>query len=382
MKQFKFLENVLNFESAGGANVISVYLNTEPNETGKKDHDVFLRKQISEHGAVIPEDSPERQAYDAAVEKITSFVEKIDNSTRGVAVYVTVGSDELFEAFEFAVPFEENLFDIAGRPHLYPVIRLIEQHPPFLVVAADTNKAHIYAFKRGHTLDRQDITNQTTSRSEAGGWSQMRYQRRIDGFHQAHAKEVITEVEKIVRDEKIDQVVLCGDESVIIPMLKEELSKELSEKIVGTLSHNVDTPESEIMEAASALLREKDAELDREKIAGLVEQDYDRGLGVTGVETTLTALLNGQVQEMYIVSDIQSIRYNRNDIRQVLAEYQPGEDSELPDPREATMLIDELLRRAATTADRIRFIEDTELLATAGGVGALLRYQAKGVTNL
>jgi peptide subunit release factor 1 (eRF1) len=381
MKQFSFLDQVLNFEPNGGQ-VISLYLNTEPNETGKKDFDVFLRKQISEHGAVIPEESPERQAYDAAVEKINSFVDKIDNSTRGVALFVTAGSDELFKGFEFQVPFQEDIFEVSNRPYVYPVVRLIEQNPPFVVVAADTNKAYIYAFKRGHTLDVQSISNPTLSRTEAGGWSQMRYQRRIDGFHQAHAKEVIGEVEKLVRDEDIDQVVLCGDESVIIPMLKQELSKELSEKVRATITHNVDTPESEIYEAATEVLRETDAKLDQEKITALMEQNYDRGLGVTGVETTLTALLNGQVLELYISADPQSINFNRNDVRQVLIQYQPGEDTELPDPREKSLVIDEMLRRAATSADRIRFIENADLLATAGGVGALLRYQAKGVTNL
>ena len=381
MQQFTFLDKVLNFEP-NGDQVISVYLNTEPNENGQKIFDVFLRKQIAEHGAVIPEDTPERQAYDAAVEKINTFVEKIDNSTRGVAIFTTAGSDELFQGFEFAVPFQEYSFEISNRPHVYPIVRLVEQNPPFVVVAADTNKAYIYAFKRGHTLDVQAISNPTLSRTEAGGWSQMRYQRRIDGFHQAHAKEVIGEVEKLVRDEGIDQVVLCGDESVIIPMLKQELSKEMTEKVRAVITHNVDTPENELLEAASAALKEQDAELDKEKIAALMEQNYDRGLGVTGVETTLTALLNGQVQELYISADTQSIHYSRNEVKQVLIDYQPGEDTELPDPREHSLVVDELLRRAAMSADRIRFIEDTDLLATAGGVGALLRYQAKGVTNL
>ncbi|MFN6964344.1 MAG: Vms1/Ankzf1 family peptidyl-tRNA hydrolase [Pyrinomonadaceae bacterium] len=382
MKQFSFLKSVLQFEPSPGSKVVSVYLNTEANENGKKVHDVFLRKQIAEHGAVMQEDSPERASFDAAVEKINSFVDKIDASTRGVAVFAAAGSDELFEAFEFAVPFESDVFEIADRPYIRPIVQLVEQDPPFAVVAADSNKAHIYVFKRGHTIDRQKISNETLSRTEAGGWSQMRYQRRIDGFHQAHAKEVVAEVEKLVRDEGIDRVVLCGDEAVIIPMLRSELSKELSEKVVGTLSHNIDTPENELAQAAAELLRSHDAEEDKAMIAQLVEQDYDRGRGVTGVETTLTALLNGQVQELYMSASPEAVRYNRNEVRQVIAEYQPGEDSELPDPREARMVIDELLRRAAQTADRIRFIEDPELLAAAGGVGALLRYQAKGVTNL
>lgn len=381
MQQFSFLDKVLNYEPDGGK-IISVYLNTEPNENGQKIFDVFLRKQIEEHGAVIQADSPERRAYDAAADKINTFASKIDPSTRGVAIFTSVGSDDFFHGFEFAVPFADDIFEMSDRPHVYGIVRLIEQNPPFAVVAADTNKAHIYVFKRGHTLDMQSIQNVVTNRSEVGGWSQMRFQRHVDNFHQQHAKEVVAELEKIVRDEDLDHVVLLGDESIIIPMLKQELSKELSEKISATLPMNVDTPEHEVLDAASAAIREKDAELDKEKIAVLMEQNYDRGRGVTGVETTLTALLNGQVQELYISSDTRLINYDRNNVRQILREYQPGEDTEMPDPRERAMIIDELLRRAAMSADKIRFIENTDLLIPADGVGALLRYQAKGVTNL
>jgi peptide chain release factor subunit 1 len=381
MQQFSFLDKVLNYEPDGGQ-IISVYLNTEPNENGQKVFDVFLRKQIDEHGAVIQADTPERRAYDASADKINTFTSKIDPSTRGVAIFTSVGSDDFFHAFEFAVPFEDDIFEMSDRPHVYGIVRLIEQNPPFAVVAADTNKAHIYVFKRGHTVDVQSIQNVVTNRSEVGGWSQMRFQRHVDNFHQQHAKEVVAELEKIVRDENLDHVVLLGDETIIIPMLKQELSKELSEKISATLPMNVDTPEHEVLDAASAAIRERDAELDKEKIAALMEQNYDRGRGVTGVETTLTALLNGQVQELYISSDTRLINYDRNNVRQILREYQPGEDTELPDPRERAMIIDELLRRAAMSADKIRFIENTDLLVPADGVGALLRYQAKGVTNL
>jgi peptide subunit release factor 1 (eRF1) len=39
------------------------------------------------------------------------------------------------------------------------------------------------------------------------------------------------------------------------------------------------------------------------------------------------------------------------------------------------MIADELVTRARRTRARMRFIEDTSLLADVGGVGALLRYR-------
>ena len=52
----------------------------------------------------------------------------------------------------------------------------MSKYPPFAVVAADTNEAHIYVFKRGKTIEQEDIANIKTNRTLVGGWSQMRYQ--------------------------------------------------------------------------------------------------------------------------------------------------------------------------------------------------------------
>ncbi len=95
----------------------------------------------------------------------------------------------------------------------------------------------------------------------------------------------------------------------------------------------------------------------------------------------MAALLNGQVQELYITADVDEITYNTGQISKILQDYEPGEDGDLPNPKRHESLIDELLIRAAESAEEIRFVEDANLLKEAGGVAAILRYQAKGVSN-
>lgn len=380
MDQFNFLSKLLDIEP-NGSPFLSVYLNTEPNATGKKDFDIFLKKQISEHGAVIDPTSDEKKHFDAAADRINDFVGKIDASIRGVAIFASTGPDGFFDTFEFLVPVEENSFFSFDKPHIYPLVRLMEQHPTFAVAAADTNTAFIYTFRRGRILGKDEIQNVKTNRSEVGGWSQMRFQRHIDNFHQQHAKEVVGELEKLVRDERIETVVLVGDSTVIVPMLLDETSKELKEKIAATLSMNVNTPEHELLETADQAVRDHDAEADKERIEYLFEHNYDDGIGVVGVDKTLAALLNGQVQDLYVTANLDDITYNRDSVRSVLTDYAPGTDGEVADAAEKAMLVDELIKQAARSADTVRFIEDPHLLKAVGGVGAILRYQAKGVSN-
>jgi peptide chain release factor subunit 1 len=373
-----FLKRFAKFENGGP--IISVYLNTEANENGKRNFPVVLKKGISEAAGQYEVGSEERGAFEAAVAHIEDFAENIQPETRGVAAFAQIGS-ELFEKFEFDVAMAEDEVLVADRPHLYPLMRLLSQHPPIAAVAADTNSARIFVFQRGKIIEREEIEGTKTNRSEVGGWSQMRYQRHIENFHQQHAKEVIEELDRIVRADRIAHVVIVGNKETIVPLLRDEMSQELAGKIVGTVEMRVDSAEHELMEAVQTAVRQFDTLEDMKKIEALNEENYDGGLGVTGVEKTLAALLNGQVQELYITDDLRGVKYDKRAVAKVLKDYEPGEDGNLPDAGEEIMLVDDLLLRAADSAEVIRFIEDASLLKDAGGVGALLRYQVKGVTS-
>ncbi len=374
MKQNQFLEKLGGFEP-NGFPFISFYLNIEPNENGKFDFDIFVRKQLSEQIGDYEEETSERESFNLDAKRIDEFLENIKPSTKGAAIFACAGANNFFETTEFNVPFPENQFFVFDTPYLFPLVRLIDQNPMYAVVLADTNQAHIYVFKRGHLVEKEDIENVKTNRSEVGGWSQMRYQRHNENFHQQHAKEVVEELAKIVREDHISQVILAGDEAVIIPLLRAELPKELEEKVIDILRLNVNTPEQELFEAAEQAVHQHDTLVDKEKIDNLIEQNYDDGLGVTGVEKTLAALSNGQVQELYISANFDGIEYDPKKVYKVLNAYAPGEDGEVPNLRKSGAVIEELLRRALSSADNIRFIEDENLLKDFGGVGALLRYQ-------
>jgi hypothetical protein len=378
MKSNNTVEKLLGFEPTGFP-FISLYLNTEPNENGQFNFDVFVRRQLSDYAENYEAESSERESFDRDAERILEYLGKIRPTAKGAAIFACAGANEFFVTREFDVPFEENHFFVFDKPYIFPLTRLLEQNPMFAVVSADTNAANIYVFKRGKVIEQEEIHNEKTNSTSVGGWSQQRYQRSVENFHQQHAKEVIEELEKIVRDDKIEQVVLAGDEAVIIPLLRAEMSKELDEKVIEVLRLNIDTPEHQLLEEAEQAIHQNQTLVDKEKIDNLFEQNYDDGFGVTGVEKTLAALSNGQVQELYICANFDKIEYDPKEVYKVLTAYAPGEDGEIPNIRKQGSVVDELLRRAVESADSIRFIKDENLLSEVGGVGALLRYKiAKG----
>src|SRR4029079_7616805 len=109
----------------------------------------------------------------------------------------------------FEAPFERNRLFVSDRPHLYPLARMIDQYRRYAVVLADTNRAQIFVFAAGRAVERQEVENVKTKKTKVGGWSQARYQRHEQNYHLQHAKEVIDMLEKIVRDENIEHVILA-----------------------------------------------------------------------------------------------------------------------------------------------------------------------------
>jgi peptide chain release factor subunit 1 len=367
----ELLLRLLEFETSD-LPVISLYLDGRANENGKHDFRPFVRKQLASRARTYAPHSEARESFDEDFVRIERFLEnEFRPSTQGLAIFACAGARDFFEAEQFEVPFERNQLFLYDRPHLYPLARLIDQYRRYAVVLADTNRAKIMVFAAGQSVDRKDVENVKTKRSQVGGWSQSRYQRHLENYHLHHAKEVVEILEHIVKDEAIDSVILAGDEATVIPILREQMSKELSEKIIDVLSLGIDTPEHELFEQSLKAFQRHDTLSDMQKIERLMNEYRADDLGVGGVPETLAALSNGQVEEMLLTKSAGDLTYDESEVEKVLKIY-GGAPSRLDD----RTIADELVRRATELSSaRVTFIEDASLLEPLGGVGAFIRYR-------
>jgi peptide subunit release factor 1 (eRF1) len=355
--------------------VVSLYLNLAPDQHGRDNYDAFVRKAFADHLKAYKPSSAEHASLERDQERVNAYLaDELNRASSGLAIFSSSGAGEFFEAIQLDAPLEDHWFFVGSVPHIYPLAKIIDQYPRYASVLLDTHQARIFVFGLGAVERRQEVVGEKTRRTAMGGWSQARYQRRSDNVHLLHVKEVVETLDRIVRADNIQHIIVAGDD-VVIPLLKEQLPKHLQEKLVDVLSLQRNAGEDDIVQATLDVLRRKDAETDTERVQELIGAWQSSGLGVVGPEATLKALQLGQVDELLITSTAEELKPTKlpddaapGHIKAATSVTSAVDESKLK-------LADELVTRAQQTGARVRFIEDPELLRTLGGVGALLRFR-------
>lgn len=359
-----------------GIPVVSLYLNLTPDQHGRDNYHIFARKAFADQLKRLDEKSAEHASLERDVERINDYLSiELNRAANGLAIFASSGTGEFFEAIQLQAPIGDHWLFIGEAPHIYPLVRLIDQYPRYAAVLLDTNSARIVVFSLGAVEKSMQLAGVKTRRHSMGGSSQARYQRHLENFHLHHVKEVVDTLDRVVRADNIQKIIVAGDE-VVVPIFKDAIPAHLSEKLVDVMKLDRQASNDEIAEATLEALRQQDARTDRERVQSVVDAWRAGGLGVMGPEATLRALQLGQVEELLIAATPQDLK----PVQTLPADAAPepmATQTTTPahsDQRQLH-LSDELVTRAQKTGARIRIIEDPELLRAHGGVGAALRFR-------
>jgi peptide subunit release factor 1 (eRF1) len=273
-------------------------------------------------------------------------------------------------------PLDDNYLYVYNQPHLYHLTRLDDEFPRYAALVTDANHARIFVFGLGETLETEQVKGKKVQRVKVGGWSQARYQRRVENAHASHAKESIEALDRIVKQENVKHVILAGDPQMT-PVLQEQLPKHLADKVVDVLKLDFKASDQDVFQATLERMREEDAKTDAQKVERLMQQYRARGLAVAGPEDTLEALANGQVDELLISASLEQTHAEEEPIDAILAPEVPDSTggTESDEPRQV-LIADLLVTKAKQTDATVSFIQDPELLKEVDGVGAFLRWRS------
>ena len=352
--------------------VISLYLDTRKKGDNHEYWDLFIHKQLVERADSFEPHTPAGESYRRDVERIRAYLDQeLQPETKTAAIFACAGADDFFEALQLAVPIDQSGVYVLDRPQLYDLALIRDEHPRYAAVLLNSNRARIIVFSLGRRVEERDIQNEKITRSEAGGWSQARYQRHADELAKHHVKEVVDVLDQVVRRDKIAHIILAGDVE-IIPVIKDQLPDFLAGRVADTVRLEISAEEHEVLDATMDAIREQDAVEDEDRVQQLLDQYRSGGLGVVGVEETLAALTRGQVDELVISASLQK---DQQDPRPVSSVRLPDTPTAGTPAQQLADVPAQLIAEALNTGASVNFIEDSARLDPYGGVGAILRFR-------
>jgi peptide chain release factor subunit 1 len=335
---------------------ISVYIDSRPDQTGRDKYHAVVRTELAARAATYPEGSPGRKAIEADARRIMAWLDaEAVPQANGIAMFACEGSG-VFEAVQLQMPLDQTEIFVGPAPHLYPLAAIADRYRRHAAVVLDTHTARIFVFGLGQVVAQEAVESTSMTRTDAGGWSQARYQRHVENFHQQHAREVAETLDRLVHDEGVDRIIVAANDTAL-PVFRAALPRHLLDRVTAVGDLDVRSPLADIFQRTLAAAREMDARDDAERVRRVLDAYRAGGLGVVGVDATLSALVNGQVHELILSADPSRLRAR--------------------DGRQGAEVADELVARARQTDARVTFIEDPSLLAEVGGVGGLLRFRVR-----
>lgn len=346
--------------------------------------------------------TPTHQSLSAALARIPEALQEVDPAAHGVYI-VANEATEVFEVLAVGLPLETT-FTLGPTPTLNVLARMMDDHPPYAILLSDQREATLTFVSQGVALSELNLVGGGyPQRTDQGGWSQQRYQRRADERIESFAQHVGEQTRVALEESGIQRLVVAADEPVA-SVLQHELHATVSDRIVGTTQIQGGAPIADQIAASVPLVEQYEREREAQAVQQIEDNHGPGGTAVAGGDDVVAALLSGQVMTLVINSDFTAPGWADFDQGLVGAGEVPSEHPYGGD--EAALvsveLEQELVRLALQQDATIEIVaadvpvsteELTDIpeagqarprsdaatqLDALGGVGALLRYSLSG----
>ena len=333
---------------------ISVYFN-------KNIDDAFLEKRTNVCMSLLG--GEEKENFIKTLEQINEFLKT--NRDNIVAIFAS-SKHNFFKSIPLSIEINNSL-TVDSSPYIRPLVRILDEWKSFTLVLLNSNQAKIFSVSLGQALQQKQLSSDIINKHKKGGWSQARFQRIRKGAIHDFFLEVKDHLEKIADE----QIVLAGPGTAKI-QFKNILSKNLNNRIIDTIDIDIDD-EQQLLKESIQVISELEEDVGHEAVRQLREEILRDGLGVYGLDDTLNAVKNGQVELLIIQKDYK--------IKGCICEHcqilKSGPIKDCPicgGPVSEADVIEEIIEFAERTNSKIEFTDDEEL-SKLGHIGGILRYK-------
>jgi peptide chain release factor subunit 1 len=298
------VRDLAGFEALEGFLVTSFYLDVNADEFPAPEHVMKAFDSLihaAEDERKVVEDTLSHDAEESLRGDLAHLREWIKNWDRqdanGVAVFSCTAAD-LWEVFPMPTPPESRVL-FEPRPQLAPLAAFLSHTKPTAVLVTDKQHARIFTMKHGDVREWTDFEDFVPHRSEKGGWSQNRYQRRSDHWKQHHIDKADELVLKLEQHYPFDWLII-GAEEQDRNEVTDRLHPYVKDRVVGYISVNIEAPEADIIEEARRVREEAEEHLISDLIGRIQEYAGAGGRGTIGLKETLQAINEQKVHILLV----------------------------------------------------------------------------------
>ena len=345
---------------------LSIYLNLHD-----KNYKKFMEKREREVSKILKKDRELYNIFEKNLESVKEYMRNTALHKRGLAVFCS-SEKNFFKAIQFPKSLG-NLFVIDSSPYIRQVVCFLEEFESFCLILIDHSNARMFLISAAEVADKKVIHKDIFHNHKKGGFSQMRYQRIRDGKILHFFKEVIEDISKMLKEEDVRRIIIAGPQ---VPKKEfiDYLPKELSEKVIGFIETDIDTPDNELLKEAFGIFFKKERQEETEMVENLRSEILRDGLVTFGVKETLQALKEGKVEKVIVNMDTKIRGWKCE--RCKVVEIGDGQNCKYCNEKVYSVdVIEEIVEDAGKMGAEMEFIKPNETLEEIGNIGAFLRYK-------
>jgi hypothetical protein len=342
--------------------VVSMYLGVHRSD---EDLDLRTRSLLHELGAA----GVDRSTLDA----VRSYSAQLGPEPAEHAIVARDGAIVYVRTMAGAAAFDRARF--AAPPSVAPVLEWLFARPPHVVVLVHRDGAEITSVGGA---DGRRVTSMVVGPDDLitavspRGWSQPRFQRRVEDSWRHNASAVVDAALRAAHDVQAKLMFIAGDIRAE-HLVREGLDRAGADVVVSVLpgGHTVD---GGVMAAVAAAVAEDAETRMNELLQRLRDEGGPAGLATEGAAETLAALADRRVEVLVVVDDPADGRlaYCGETTLCSLARPRPA------DSAVHGRLVDVAVRAALLCDAHVCVVPATHPLLPAEGIGAICRYPSHG----
>lgn len=352
----------------------SVYLSVNPVTNPKGEYFVTFRNLVRMELEKLS--SAQQKVVREDIKKIERYIKNAKTEFKKALAIISSSALDLWEIYHFSVPLKNHVV-IDKTPYLKPLASILEQYHSYAVALVDREHARLFSIQLGEIAEYSEFfTPDVPGKHKKGGWygrDENRFRRHINVHVYFHLRDVVKHLENILSRGDVTHLILGGSEESVV-LFSKMFPQPLVSKIVGTFTADMHAGNNEILEKSLHIIRNVEKSNKGRLVEELITRASKNGTAAIGLDDVLSQMQGGNIHHLIYLEGFKA-----SGLTCPSCSFLTVQDLKTCPYCDTTLeniehLIDFAIQRAIDQGADISAITESEKLAGAGGIGALLRY--------